>query len=253
VAIWQLGGMATRLVHIVIDAIDPARLGRFWAAALGWEVAAEEPDEVVVWPAGFDYPGPAALPLVFVPVPEPKAGKNRLHLDLASSSARHQEQLAARLGDLGARPADIGQGTVPWVVLADPEGNEFCLLDPRPVYADTGPVAAVVVDCADPEALARFWASAGGWRRHGPDRGLRALRSPAGRGPYLEFLAGGGAKTVKNRMHLDVAPHTGDDFRAEVSALRRAGARPADVGQGEAPWEVMADPEGNEFCVLTPR
>ncbi len=89
-AIWQLGGMTTRLVHMVIDANDPPRLARFWAAALGWEVVAEEPDEVVVWPAGFSYPGPAALPLVFVPVPEPKAGKNRLHLDLASSSAAHQ-------------------------------------------------------------------------------------------------------------------------------------------------------------------
>src|SRR6266567_68203 len=64
--------MATRLVHLVVDAADPARLARFWAAALDWEVAAEEPDEVVVWPPGFSYPGPSALPLVFVPVPDPK-------------------------------------------------------------------------------------------------------------------------------------------------------------------------------------
>src|SRR6266566_590710 len=64
--------MPTRLVHLVIDAADPARLARFWAAALDWEVAAEEPDEVVVWPPGFSYPGPSALPLVFVPVPDPK-------------------------------------------------------------------------------------------------------------------------------------------------------------------------------------
>jgi len=252
-AIWQLGGMTTRLVHMVIDANDPPRLARFWAAALGWEVVAEEPDEVVVWPAGFSYPGPAALPLVFVPVPEPKAGKNRLHLDLASSSAAHQQQLAARLRDLGARPADIGQGTVPWVVLADPEGNEFCVLDPRPGYAGAGPVAAVVADCADPEALARFWESAGGWRRRDQDHGMQALRSPAGLGPYLEFQPDDGPKTVKNRVHLDVAPHTGDDLQAEVSLLRQAGATPADVGQGTAPWEVLADPEGNEFCVLSPR
>ena len=251
--IWQLGGMTTRLVHMVIDANDPPRLARFWAAALGWEVAAEEPNEVVVWPPGFSYPGPAALPLVFVPVPEPKAGKNRLHLDLASSSAAHQAQLAARLGDLGAKPADIGQGTVPWVVLADPEGNELCVLDPRPVYADTGPVAAVVTDCADPAALAQFWETAGGWRRHGQDGELHALRSPAGVGPYLEFLPADNAKTVKNRVHLDVAPRTGDDFQAEVSRLRQAGATLADVGQEAAPWEVLADPEGNEFCVLSPR
>ena len=64
----------------------PGRLARFWAAALRWEVAAEEPDEVDVWPPGFSYPDTSALPLVFVPVPEPKTGKNRVHLDLATES-----------------------------------------------------------------------------------------------------------------------------------------------------------------------
>jgi len=251
-AIWQLGVMATRLVHLVVDAADPARLARFWAAALDWEVAAEEPDEVVVWPPGFSYPGPSALPLVFVPVPDPKTGKNRPHLDLASASAGHQAALVRRLRDLGARPADIGQGEVPWVVLADPEGNEFCVLEPRPVYAGTGPVAAIVVDCADPEALARFWAGAAGWLPHGPGGGLCSLRSPGG-GPYLELLRAGGAKTVKNRIHLDVAPRPDDDYQAEVIRLRQSGARPADVGQGEVPWVVLADPEGNEFCVLSAR
>ncbi|MGH3234377.1 MAG: VOC family protein [Streptosporangiaceae bacterium] len=123
--------MTTRLVHLVIDAAEPARLARFWAAALGWAVAAEESDEVDVWPPGFSYPGPAALPLVFVPVPEPKTGKNRVHLDLATESAAHQAAELERLLALGAVPADIGQGDVPWQVLADPEGSEFCVLSPR--------------------------------------------------------------------------------------------------------------------------
>src|SRR5580704_1612669 len=69
---WQGDGMGTRLVHIVVDANDPGRLARFWAAALGWEVADETQEEVDVWPAGFGYPDPVALPLVLVPVPEPK-------------------------------------------------------------------------------------------------------------------------------------------------------------------------------------
>jgi hypothetical protein len=97
-------------------------------------VAAEEPDEVDVWPAGFSYPDPSALPLVFVPVPEPKSGKNRVHLDLATESARHQAAEVGRLLALGAVHADIGQGAqgdVPWTVLADPEGSEFCVLSPR--------------------------------------------------------------------------------------------------------------------------
>ena len=128
---WQVGGVATRLVHLVIDSADPPGLARFWSAALGWEVGAEEPGEVVVWPHGYDYPDPGALPLVFVPVPEPKTGKNRVHIDLASTSAAHQAAQVDRLLGLGATRADIGQGEVPWVVLADPEGNEFCVLTPR--------------------------------------------------------------------------------------------------------------------------
>ena len=123
--------MSTRLVHLVVDADEPGRLARFWARALGWEVASEEPDEVDVCPPGFSYPDPSALPLVFVPVPEPKTGKNRVHLDLATESARHQAAEVERLLALGAVPADIGQGDVPWTVLADPEGSEFCVLSPR--------------------------------------------------------------------------------------------------------------------------
>ena len=248
--------MPTRLVHLVIDAADPARLARFWAAALGWVVAAEEPDEVDVWPRGYDYPDPAALPLVFVQVPEAKTGKNRIHLDLATESTAHQAAQVDRLLGLGAVHADIGQGVhgdVPWVVLADPEGNEFCVLDPRPVYQGTGPVAAVVADCRDPFAAAGFWRLATGWVPANSVDGGVSMRSPAGVGPYLELLPSADLKTAKNRMHLDVAPVKGDDYAAAVAALREAGARPADVGQGEVSWTVLADPEGSEFCVLSPR
>ena len=243
--------MTTRLVHLVIDAADPPRLARFWAARwAGWW----PPRNRTRWWCGrpFGYPGPAALPLVFVPVPEPKAGKNRLHLDLATDSADGQAALVRRLAGLGAVPADVGQGEVPWVVLADPEGNEFCVLEPRPVYAGTGPVAAVVVDCASPDALASFWAEAGGWPRHASADDFCSLRSPGG-GPYLEFLRTADPKTAKNRVHPDVAPPPGGNAAAEAARLQQAGARPADVGQGEVSWVVLADPEDNEFCVLSPR
>ena len=248
--------MPTRLVHVVIDAIQPARLARFWAAALAWEVGVNEPDVVGVWPRGYRYPDPAALPLVFVPVSEAKTGKNRVHLDLATESAAHQAAQVERLLGLGAVHADIGQevqGDVPWVVLADPEGNEFCVLDPRPVYQGIGPVAAVVADCRDPVAVAGFWRLATGWvPGNSVDAGI-SLRSPAGVGPYLELLPSADPKTAKNRMHLDVAPSKGDDHAAAVEALLEAGARPADIGQGEVSWTVLADPEGSEFCVLSPR
>jgi predicted enzyme related to lactoylglutathione lyase len=246
----QDAAMPTRLVWVVVDAADPAALARWWAEALGWTITLEEPDEVAVEPPGPDGLG---VPLVFVPVADPKVGKNRVHLDLRSASADDQAAQVARLTGLGARPADIGQGDVPWVVLADPEGNEFCVLDPRDGYAHTGPVAAVVVDAAEPPAIARFWSEATGWPVVASGGGFASLRAPSGTGPFVEFLRVGDPKRVKNRLHLDVAPFAGDDQAAEVARLWALGATPADVGQGEVTWVVLADPEGNEFCVLSPR
>src|SRR5487761_846658 len=241
--------MGTRLAHIVIDANDPARLARFWAAALGWAVADETPEEVDVWPGGFSYPDPVALPLVFVPVPEPKATRNRVHLDLATTSPEHQLAEVRRLLVLGATPADVGQGDVPWTVLADPEGNEFCVLEPRLIYQDTGPVAAVVVDCADPQAMARFWGEVMDWTLHEVTGDHARLRAAKGVGPYLEFLRTPDVKTVKNRVHLDLRPYPGDDQAAEAAQLRALGASDIDLGQGDVPWTCLADPEGNEFDV----
>jgi catechol 2,3-dioxygenase-like lactoylglutathione lyase family enzyme len=245
--------MATRAVHIVIDAADPSRLAAFWAAALGWEVAADEPDEAFVAPAGFGYPSPGALPLVFVPVGDVKTARNRVHLDLATTSDEHQAAEVERLLALGAIRADIGQGKVPWEVLADPEGNEFCVLEPREVYLDARPIAAVVIDSADPVANARFWAIAAGWELHESDQDFASLRVAGGIGPYIELLRNPDAKTMKNRIHVDVAPPSGGDTQAEARRLRAAGAVSADVGQGGQTWIVLADPEGNEFCVLSPR
>ena len=245
--------MPTRAVHMVIDAADPSALAAFWAAALGWEVAADDPDEVVVEPAGFTYPSAAALPLVFVPVQEPKTGKNRLHLDLSTTSLEHQAAEVERLLGLGATPADIGQGDVPFEVLADPEGNEFCVLEPREDYMDARPVAAIVLDCARPDALVSFWADATGWEVRTSLPNFASLRAPGGTGPFLELLQTPDTKTVKNRLHIDVAPLADGDTQAEARRLEQSGAVRLDIGQGDVSWVVLADPEGSEFCVLSPR
>jgi predicted enzyme related to lactoylglutathione lyase len=242
--------MPTRVVEMAVDAADPTALARFWAQALGWAITLEEPDEADVEPPGPDDPG---VPLVFAPVADPKVTKNRVHLDLRSADADDQAARVARLTGLGARPVDIGQRDVPWVVLADPEGNEFCVMDPRDEYAGTGAVAAIVIDAADPAALARFWSEAAGWQVVETTGWSASLRDPSGTGPFLELIQVPEPKRVKNRLHLDVAPWRGDDQAAEVAQLRALGATPADVGQGDVPWVVLADPEGNEFCVLTPR
>jgi len=245
--------MTLRLVQIAMNARDDSAVGRFWAEALGWSVSSEEPGVTNVEPVGFAYPDPVAVCIDVLAVPEPKTVKNRVHIDLATTSAAHQADLVARLQDLGATLADVGQGDVSWTVLADPEGNEFCVLAPWPGGRDTGPVAAVTVDCADPRAMARFWDEAMDWTLHQVTGDHAVLRSAKGVGPYLEFLRAPGVKTVKNRIHLDLRPYPGDDPATEVARLRALGATPADVGQGDVPWTVLADPEGNEFCVLEPR
>jgi predicted enzyme related to lactoylglutathione lyase len=244
--------MATRLVQIHMKAVDDAALGEFWAQALGWGVSSEGPGVTNLEPEGFDYPDPSAVCIDVVRDTAAKTVKNRVHLDLATASEAHQAALIARLTELGARPVDLGQGEVPWTVLADPEGNEFCVLEPRFVYRDTGPIAAVVVDCADPRAMARFWGEAMDWALHEVTDEAAVLRSAQGVGPFLEFLRTPDPKTVRNRVHLDLRPYPGDDQAAEVDRLRALGAADIDIGQVDVPWTVLADPEGNEFCLLTP-
>jgi len=244
--------MPLRPVQVNIKALDHSAVGRFWAEALGWSVHSGE--TTYVGPVGgFVWPDPVAVGVDAVTVPEPKTPtKNRVHLSLATTSATHQVELVARLEALGATPTVVGQGDAPWTFLADPEGNEFCVLEPREIYRDTGPIAAVVVDCADPRAMARFWGEAMDWTVHEVTDDHARLRSAKGVGPYLEFLRTSHLKDRWNRVHLDLLPYPVDGKAAEVARLEALGATLADVGQGDVPWTVLADPEGNEFCVLGP-
>ncbi|MFK3983389.1 VOC family protein [Micromonospora sp. NPDC050397] len=242
--------MALRPVQVNIKALDHSAVGRFWAEALGWTVFSRLTTYVAPG-RDFVWPDPVTVCVDVVPVPEPKTTtKNRVHLDLASASATHRAELVARLQALGATPADVGQGRVPWTVLADPEGNEFCVLEPRERYRDTGPIARMVVDSADPQAMARFWGEALDWTLHEMADDRAVLRSAMGVGPYLEFLRTPDMKTVPDRVHLDLLPYPGDDRAAEVARLRTLGATDLDLGQGDVPWTCLADPEGHEFCVL---
>ena len=240
--------MTTRLTTLCYDANEPVRLARFWASALGWEVHDESADVIAVLPTD----GTRFI-LEFAPVPEPKTAKNPIHLDLVSESVEDQRAIVDRLIELGARHADVGQGAdVDHVVLADPEGNEFCIVLRGEFLADTGFLGAVVFEPAHP-ATGHFWGEVIGWPVVYDQDGDVAIRAPDGRGPFLTFGPPGTAKSGKNRLHLDVAPHAGDDQLAEVDRLIALGARRVDIGQGDVPWVVLADPDGNEFCVLSPR
>jgi predicted enzyme related to lactoylglutathione lyase len=244
--------MALRPVQVNIKARDSSAIGRFWAEALGWK-AFHPGVTTYVGPPGEDlvWPDPVAVGIDVVPVPElTTTAKNRVHLDIATTSVAQQAELVTRLEAIGAKPADVGQGDVPWTVLADPEGNEFCVLEPRESYQDTGPIARIVVDCADPRAMARFWGEAMDWTRHEVTADHAVLRSAKGAGPYLEFLRTPEAKTAPDRVHLDLRPYAGDDKEAEVARIRALGATDLDIGQGDVPWTCLSDPEGHEFCVL---
>jgi catechol 2,3-dioxygenase-like lactoylglutathione lyase family enzyme len=119
--------MNIRIQCLCIDSTDPAKTAQFWEAALGWRRTFDEVDQVCIEPLEGSPEDGVAPDILFLKVPEGKEVKNRLHLDL-----RPKDQAAevARLEALGARRVDIGQGETSWVVLADPDGNEFCVLRP---------------------------------------------------------------------------------------------------------------------------
>ena len=115
--------MSLEWEQVVVDAQDPHALAAWWRDALGWVIVDEDEDEVEIRPAEDRMPG-----ILFGVSSDGKTAKNRLHLDFRPDD---RDAEVRRLIDLGARRVDIGQGDQPWVVLADPEGNEFCVLSSR--------------------------------------------------------------------------------------------------------------------------
>jgi predicted enzyme related to lactoylglutathione lyase len=241
-------GVTCQLFALSIDANDPLRLARFWGGVLGWEIAKGPQDGIALLPSddtGFRFR--------FLPTQEPKAGPNQMHFHLTSTSLADQQQTVARALGLGGQHIDAGQRPEEGhVVLADPEGNEFCVIEPGNKFlAGCGFLAELA--CEGSRQTGYFWSEALGWPLVWDQDQETSIRSPHG-GPKVSW---GGPplmpKTGKVRMHFDLAPPTGGDQQAEVGRLVSLGATRIDIGQGEVVWVVMADPDGHEFCVLTPR
>ena len=135
--------MTSRLFALCFDANEPLLLARFWAGLLGWETTEGPHDDITLLP-GDD----TGFRLRFPPTRERKAGQNRMHFDLTSTSLEDQRQTVARALALGGRHVDVGQRPdEPHVVLADPEGNEFCVIEPGNRFlADCGFVGALACD-----------------------------------------------------------------------------------------------------------
>ena len=232
------------LENLVIDAAEPARLGRFWEAVVDGRRLTDEPD---AFETRLAVEGGPVLDLCFQRVAEPRADAPRLHVDVAGGA--RQGEVVDRLLALGARHLGIGQAGVPWVVLADPEGNPLCVMEERPEYADTGPLAALPLDCADPERDAELWSWLTGWSR--VPAGLLSLRHPSGRGPLLELCPERSPKGPrKNRLHLDVRLGPSDDADEVAAGIAARGGREQHPGWGDLPWRHYTDASGNEFCVL---
>lgn len=234
------------LENLVFDAVEPQRLGRFWEAVVGGERLTDEAD-------GFEtrltVEGGPVLDLCFQRVPAAPSEQPRVHLDLLGGAA--QTEVVDRLLALGACLLDIGQRGVPWVVLADPEGNPCRVMEDRAEYAGTGPIAALPLDSAHPDHDADFWSWLTGWTDVAGGA-PRSLRHPTQRGPLLELCPEPAPKgTAKNRLHLDIRLEEGDDPDAVAAGVAERGGCELHPDWGELPWRHFADPSGNEFCVLS--
>ena len=218
IATWQ---------DLCIDAGNATGLGNFWADALGLTFKAHADGD-----AQLDGPTPEHRVWINT-VPEPVTVKQRVHLDV---NARSVDDVLA----LGATPDDLDSFT--WKVLRDPEGGELCVFE-RDEVADYR-LMEIVVDAADSQSIARWWADALGatYGEHAEHAYHWVEKIPGAPFDYLVFVPVPEPKTVKNRIHWDVKT---DD----LSLLTDAGAT---VLQTLPRWTVMADPEGNEFCAFLP-
>jgi hypothetical protein len=241
--------MTSRLVSLCLDANDPQLLARFWAAALRWDIGRDAAGEVSLVPTDA-----TPFDVLFERVAEQKAGKNRIHLDLTTTSLADQAQTVEELLSLGGRHIDIGQRSDEGhVVLADPEDNELCVLAPGNNFLAGAPrLGAINADGL--RATGVFWSKVLGWPLVWDEHEETAIRAPDLTGPLITWSGPPlTPKHGKNRLHLDVEPLEAGAQRPEVERLIGLGARCVDVGQGDTRWQVMADPDDNEFCVLRGR
>lgn len=235
--------MASDLVALCVDANGPHRLARFWASVLGWTTA-----EDGLSLASTD---DTEFAIRFLESDHQKVRQNLIHFHLTSSSLDDQQQTVARSLELGARHIDVGQRPEEGhVVLGDPEGNEFCVIEPGNAFlADCGFFGELA--CDGSQEVGYFWSHALGWPLVWDQDQETSIRSPRG-GPKISW---GGPPLMPRagttRLHFDLVPAANDDQMDEINRLVSLGARILHPGQTLG-RTAMADPDGNEFCLLGP-
>ena len=232
--------MTSQLLGVAFDAHDPVLLARFWAGLLTREVIEDA--------RGSSLPGgETQLGLRFVGSASVKLGVNRMHLHLTSTTPADQRQTINKALALGASHLDVGQRTEEGhVVLADPEGNEFCVIEPGNTFlAGCGFLGELA--CDGTRAVGLFWSEALAWPLVWHEDQETAVQSPRGG----TKVAWGGPpvapKVGTNRQRLELTPAEGD-LSGEVDRLVSLGATRLDLNEYAA---AMADPDGNEFLVVT--
>ncbi|MFD6187833.1 VOC family protein [Streptomyces sp. NPDC060275] len=236
--------MTSQLFAICFNTSVPLDLARFWSGVLGWELSGGADDDLAVLP-----PDGAGYRIRFLPSPEPKTGQNRAHFDLTSASPEDQRATVARALRLGGKHIDVGQ--LPeegHVVLADPDGNEFCVIEAGNNFlAGTGAVGALA--CDGTQEVGYFWSAALGWPLVWDQDQETAIQSPAG---GTKITWGGppvAPKSGANRLHLELALPADADFEAETARLLSLGATRSAAGEGARGRAFLLDPDGNEFTV----
>lgn len=241
------------LAAVCLDANDPGLVARFWAEALRWNIDGDDPDAVRLVPTDA-----TRFPIVLRKVVAEKVGQNRQHFDLTTTSIEDQDDTVARLIEVGGRHVDIGQtAEEDHVVLTDPDGNELCVLAPNNNFL-AGCERLGSVNCDGTKELGYFWSEALGWPLVWDEDDETAIRAPDLTGPLITWSGPPLMPMLaRNRIHLHVVPASGVSQDAEVERLVGLGASPVDIGQDDPGpsgpgWLVMADPDGNEFCVVAP-
>lgn len=238
------------LLALCFDATDPLRLARFWAEALRWD-AEDETSEVVRLVPTDD----TKFQLRFVPlrIPTPKLDKNPIHLDLTTSSIDDLSETVERLVALGARHIDVGQGPEDrHVVLADPDGNEFCVIEPENSFL-AGRARLGSITCDGSPSAGYFWSKALGWPLVWDQDEETAIRDLDGTNPFITWGPPTPPNPSHSRLHLDLAPSDQRDQQAEVDRLVSLGAIRIDVGEEDGIGVILADPDGNRFTVSNTR
>lgn len=232
--------MSSRLDAVVVHAEDPPRVGRFWAELLGRGLDTRTYVDVVP----DDRNG---FRLRFLPTQEPRSGLNKMHLHLTSRSDADQREIIDKALALGGQHLDVGQ--LPdegHMVLADPGGNEFCVIAPGSTFlAGCGFLGEVA--CDGSRDVGVFWSAALDWPLVWDEDRETAIQSPHGG----TKVAWGGPPVIPARsrggLHFDLGPPAGCDAQTEVDRLVSLGARVVWVAEGEHTWTVLTDPDGNEF------